>query len=108
MRDHLGVTEANWRDAAKKIKSFIASETPLFVGRGIAALAADPNVAPKNGRVFASLHLGDEYGIADADGTRPHFVRWLQENMPDVAASWKKLDDAFYAYWGKMPYDMPG
>jgi NAD(P)-dependent dehydrogenase (short-subunit alcohol dehydrogenase family) len=108
MLDHFGVTEANWRDAAKKVKSFIASETPLFVGRCVAALAADPNVATKNGRVFASWDLGDEYGVTDADGTRPHFVRWLQANMPEVAASWKKLDDAFYAYWGAMPYEMPG
>jgi NAD(P)-dependent dehydrogenase (short-subunit alcohol dehydrogenase family) len=108
MLDHFGVTEANWRDAATKVKSFIASETPLFVGRGIAALAADPNVATKNGRVFASWDLGDEYSIMDADGTRPHFVRWLQGNMPEVAGSWRKLDDAFYAYWGPMPYEMPG
>jgi hypothetical protein len=108
MLDHFGVTEANWRDAAKKVKSFIASETPLFVGRGIAALAADPNVAIKNGRVFASWDLGDEYGVTDADGTRPHYVRWLQANMPQVAASWRKLDDPFYAYWGAMPYEMPG
>lgn len=108
MLDHLGVTEANWRDAAKKVKSFIASETPLFVGRSIAALAADSNVATKNGRVFASWDLGEEYGIMDADGTRPHFVRWLQANMPEVAASWKKLDDAFYAYWGTTPYETPG
>ena len=42
MLDHFGVTEATWRDAAEKVKPFIASETPLFVGRGIAALAADP------------------------------------------------------------------
>jgi NAD(P)-dependent dehydrogenase (short-subunit alcohol dehydrogenase family) len=108
MLDQFGVTEANWRDAAKKVKSFIASETPLFVGRGIAALAADPNVATKNGRVFASWDLGDEYSITDADGTRPHYMRWLRENMPGVAASWNKLDDAFYAYWGKVPYEMPG
>jgi NAD(P)-dependent dehydrogenase (short-subunit alcohol dehydrogenase family) len=108
MLDQFGVTEANWRDAAKKMKSFIASETPLFVGRGIAALAADPNVARKNGRVFASWDLGDEYGVIDADGTRPHFMRWLRENMPEVAASWRKLDDAFYGYWGKVPYETPG
>lgn len=101
MLDHFGVTEANWRDVAKKVKSFIASETPLFVGRSVAALAADPNVRTKNGRVFASWDLADEYGVTDADGTRPHFVRWLQENQPEVAASWKKLDDAFYAYWGR-------
>lgn len=108
MLDQFGVTEANWRDAAKKESSFIASETPLFVGRGIAALAADPSVAAKNGRVVASWDLGDEYGVTDADGTRPHFVRWVEANMPEVAAGWKKLDDTFYGYWGPMPYKTPG
>jgi hypothetical protein len=108
MLDHFGVTEANWRDATTQVKEFIASETPLFVGRCIAALAADPNVTQKNGRVFASWDLADEYGINDADGTRPHFVRWVREHMPEVAAGWKKADDGFYAYWGKMPYGMPG
>ena len=108
MLDHFGVTEANWREAAEKVPSFAASETPLFVGRCIAALAADPNVRIKNGRVFASWDLAAEYGVSDADGTRPHFVRWLQDNQPHVAAAWRKLDDAFYAYWGSMPYEMPG
>jgi NAD(P)-dependent dehydrogenase (short-subunit alcohol dehydrogenase family) len=108
MLDQFGVTEENWRDAAEKEKSFIASETPLFVGRGIAALAADPNVVSKNGRVVASWDLGDEYGVTDADGTQPHFIRWLQANEPAMAAGWRKLDDAFYAYWGPMPYEMPG
>ena len=107
MLDHFGVTEANWRDAVEKVPEFIASETPILVGRGIAALAADPAVARKNGRVFASWDLAEEYSLSDADGTRPHFYRWLQANMPEVAASWKKLDDAFYAYWGPMPYRSP-
>ena len=108
MLDHFGVTDANWRDATTKVKEFIASETPLFVGRCIAALAADANVSQKNGRVFASWDLAEEYGINDADGTRPHFVRWVREHMPEVAAGWKKADDGFYAYWGKMPYGVPG
>ncbi|HEU5163635.1 MAG TPA: SDR family oxidoreductase [Thermoanaerobaculia bacterium] len=108
MLDQFGVTEANWRDAARKMESFIASETPLFVGRAVAALAADPDVAKKNGRVFASWDLGDEYGFTDADGSRPHFGRWVRENQPAVAAGLKKLDDAFYEYWGSMPYEMPG
>lgn len=107
MLDHFGVTEANWRDAAEKEKSFIASETPLFVGRGVAALVADPNIATKNGRVIASWDLGDAYGIVDADGARPHFVRWLEANEPKMAAGWKKLDDTFYSYWGAMPYELP-
>ncbi len=108
MLDHFGVTEANWRDAAKTVKEFIASETPLFVGRCVAALAADPGVAAKNGRVFASWDLAEEYGVDDADGSRPHFFRWLKEHMPEVAAGWRKADDGFYAYWGKMPYQTPG
>jgi NAD(P)-dependent dehydrogenase (short-subunit alcohol dehydrogenase family) len=108
MLDHFGVSEANWRDAAKNVKEFIASETPLFVGRCVAALAADPALATKNGRVFASWDLAEEYGVDDADGSRPHFHRWLLGNMPEVAAGWRKLDDAFYAYWGPMPYSMPG
>jgi NAD(P)-dependent dehydrogenase (short-subunit alcohol dehydrogenase family) len=108
MLDRFGVTEANWRDAATKVKEFIASETPLFVGRCVAALAADRNLAAKNGRVFASWDLAEEYGVNDADGSRPHYVRWLKENMPEVAAAWKKVDDDFYRYWGKMPYAMPG
>jgi NAD(P)-dependent dehydrogenase (short-subunit alcohol dehydrogenase family) len=108
MLDHFGVTEANWRDAAKRVTEFIASETPLFVGRCIAALVADPNLATKTGRVFGSWDLAEEYGVDDVDGSRPHFVRWLRQNMPEVAARWKKADDGFYAYWGSMPYAMPG
>jgi len=108
MLDHFGVTEASWRDAAEKVKPFIASETPLFVGRGVAALAADPRVSRRNGRVVASWDLGDEYGLTDADGTRPHFVRWLEQHQPAVAARWRKLDDGFYAYWGPPPYETPG
>lgn len=73
----------------------------------VAALAADPGVVSKNGRVVASWDLGDEYGVTDADGTRPHFLRWLRENEPQMAAAWKKLDDTFYSYWGAMPYEMP-
>jgi NAD(P)-dependent dehydrogenase (short-subunit alcohol dehydrogenase family) len=107
MLDHFGVTEANWRDAAAKFKSFIASETPLFVGRCVAALASDPEIEEKNGRVFASWDLAEEYGVDDADGTRPHFRRWLEEHEPHIAASWKKLDETFYSYWTTMPFEMP-
>jgi NAD(P)-dependent dehydrogenase (short-subunit alcohol dehydrogenase family) len=108
MLDRLGVTEATWREAAARVPSFIASETPLFVGRGVAALAADPEVARRNGRVVASWDLGEAYGLTDADGARPHFYRWLEEHEPHVAAAWRKLDDAFYAYWGPTPYGVPG
>ena len=44
MLQHFGVTEDNWREAGKKDPNFLQSESPLFVGRAIAALAADPKV----------------------------------------------------------------
>jgi hypothetical protein len=60
-----------WRDGAKKDPNFIASETPFFVGRAIAALAADPNVLEKSGGLYSSWGLAREYGFTDIDGSRP-------------------------------------
>jgi NAD(P)-dependent dehydrogenase (short-subunit alcohol dehydrogenase family) len=81
-----GVTEANWRDAADnpQAKGFgwIASETPCFIGRGVAALAADPNVRAKAGGLFGSWALTDEYGFTDIDGARPHWGRYAKEHFP--------------------------
>jgi NAD(P)-dependent dehydrogenase (short-subunit alcohol dehydrogenase family) len=89
MLDHFGVTEANWRDAVKKDKFFAHSETPLYIGRAVAALAADPGVSAKAGQALATWDLYKEYGFTDADGTQPdiwpHLVEharesgWLEE-----------------------------
>ena len=80
--DHFGVTEANWRDAIEKDEYFAQSETPCFVGRAIAALAADPEVAKKSGGLFSSWGLAKEYGFTDIDGRRPDwgsfFLRKVQ------------------------------
>ena len=65
-------------------------------------------VGPIAHQQIASWDLGDEYRVNDADGSRPHFVRWLRENEPAMAQAWKKLDNTFYSYWGPMPYGMPG
>ncbi len=81
MLDRFGVTEANWQDGAKVEPHFIASETPFFVGRAVAALAADPNVAAKTGGVYASWTLSDEYGFIDMDGRRPHWGRYFDEHV---------------------------
>jgi NAD(P)-dependent dehydrogenase (short-subunit alcohol dehydrogenase family) len=66
-----GVTEENWRDGGKKDPNFLFSETPLFVGRAVAALAADPKVLEKSGEITNSWELSRVYGFTDADGTRP-------------------------------------
>lgn len=73
--DHFGVTEANWRDGGAKDPHFLASETPHFVGRTIAALAADPAVAARTGQVLTSWDLAEQYDITDIDGRRPHWGR---------------------------------
>ena len=69
--DHFGVTEANWRDAIDKDEYFAESETPCYVGRAVAALAADPSVAARSGGLFSSWGLAKEYGFTDLDGRRP-------------------------------------
>jgi NAD(P)-dependent dehydrogenase (short-subunit alcohol dehydrogenase family) len=78
MLEHFGVTEENWQDGAKKDPHFIASETPYFVGRAVAALAADSNIFQKTGKVFASWTLSDEYHFKDIDGRSPHWGRYFE------------------------------
>jgi NAD(P)-dependent dehydrogenase (short-subunit alcohol dehydrogenase family) len=75
MLQHFGVTEDNWREAGKKDPNFLESESPLFVGRAVAALAADPNVKDRSGMLFSSWELGREYGLSDYDGRRPDWGR---------------------------------
>jgi NAD(P)-dependent dehydrogenase (short-subunit alcohol dehydrogenase family) len=87
MLDHFGVTEANWQEGAKRDPHFIASETPYFVGRAVAALAADPNLAKKAGGVYASWTLSDEYGFTDIDGNRPHWGRHFAEHVAPALAT---------------------
>ena len=71
MLDAFGVTEANWRDATKAQPHFVISETPRFVGRAVAALAADPDRARWNGQSLSSGQLAKVYGFTDLDGSRP-------------------------------------
>ncbi|MEU2390225.1 SDR family oxidoreductase [Streptomyces sp. NPDC007369] len=79
MLDAFGVTEANWRDALEKVPHFAISETPSYVGRAVAALAADPEAARWNGQSLSSGQLAREYGFTDLDGSRPDAWRYLVE-----------------------------
>jgi NAD(P)-dependent dehydrogenase (short-subunit alcohol dehydrogenase family) len=75
MLEHFGVTESNWREAGQKDPNFLQSESPLFVGRAIAALAADPKVQSRTGMLFGSWELRRDYGFTDYDGRRPDWGR---------------------------------
>ncbi|MDW3850466.1 SDR family oxidoreductase [Micromonospora sp. BRA006-A] len=79
MLEHYGVTEANWRDGATTEPHFVMSETPAFVGRAVAALAADPDRARWNGQSLDSGGLAQVYGFTDVDGSRPHWARYYEE-----------------------------
>lgn len=79
MLEAFGVGEANWRDATAKVPHFVISETPRFVGRAIAALAADPDRARWNGQSLSSGSLSQVYGFTDLDGSRPDAWRYMVE-----------------------------
>jgi NAD(P)-dependent dehydrogenase (short-subunit alcohol dehydrogenase family) len=102
MLEHFGVTEANWQDVQKKDPNYLASETPLFAGRAVAALAADPHISKKSGRVFSSWGLSDEYGFVDADGRRPH---WGKHFVAKYGDCMKSCDERFYESWFGGPID---
>ena len=79
MLDGFGVTEENWRDAITREPHFVISETPRYVGRAVAALAADRQVARWNGQSLSSGQLAQVYGFTDLDGSQPDCWRYLRE-----------------------------
>ena len=81
MLDAFGVTESNWRDATANVPHFVISETPRFVGRAVAALAADSDRARWNGQSLSSGELAKVYGFTDLDGSRPDAWRYVREVM---------------------------
>jgi len=89
MLELFGVTEENWRDGAAKDPNFAFSETPHYLGRAVAALAADPDVLARSGRALATWGLYQEYGFTDTDGSQP-----------DFAAHWARSLEAEYGPLG--------
>jgi NAD(P)-dependent dehydrogenase (short-subunit alcohol dehydrogenase family) len=79
MLDNYGVTEANWREGTKRTPHFCISETPLYLGRAVAALAGDDDVARWNGESVSAAQLAQVYGFTDADGTQPDYWRYEAE-----------------------------
>jgi NAD(P)-dependent dehydrogenase (short-subunit alcohol dehydrogenase family) len=112
---HFGVTEANWKDAGKRKNAnvnsndqndapqdFMISESPRYVGRAVVALAVDPKVKKKTGRVFSSWALAREYGFTDLDGSRPDWGAHARKKY----GKYKICDDRFYSYWSPGLIDL--
>ena len=98
MLARFGVTEANWRDQAERDPHFAESETPFFVGRAVASLAADPQRWRKSGAALSSWDLSDEYGFVDADGRRPHWGRYI---AGQVDVRWAGLIERVHALFAE-------
>lgn len=92
MLEAFEVGENNWRGAAAKVPHFVISESPRFVGRAVAALAADSERMRWNGSSLSSGGLAQIYGFTDLDGSQPDAWRYLVE----VQEAGKPADDAGY------------
>ncbi|AEQ51065.1 SDR family oxidoreductase [Pelagibacterium halotolerans] len=92
MLEAFGVREDNWREATAKVPHFVISESPRFVGRAVAALAADTERMRWNGQSLSSGGLSQIYGFTDLDGSRPDAWRYLIE----VEEAGKPADDTGY------------
>jgi NAD(P)-dependent dehydrogenase (short-subunit alcohol dehydrogenase family) len=89
MLEGFAVTEEQWRDALDPARQahglpgapaeFALSESPRFVGRGIAALAADAGRAKWNQQSVTAGQLAREYGVVDVDGSRPDAWGYITE-----------------------------
>jgi len=87
MLENFGVTETNWREALTERgggrppapPDFALSESPRYVGRGVAALAADPDRSRWNQKSVSSGELALHYGFTDTDGSRPDIWRYTAE-----------------------------
>lgn len=89
MLDNFGVSEDDWQHALDPARAasglpvappeFSLSESPRFIGRGIAALAADPDRVRWNQRSLTSGQLAREYGFTDIDGSQPDVWRYITE-----------------------------
>jgi hypothetical protein len=61
-------------DATRRQFRFDLSESPEYIGRAVAALAADPKASRRNGELLWVFALAREYGFTDVDGRRiPRF-----------------------------------
>jgi NAD(P)-dependent dehydrogenase (short-subunit alcohol dehydrogenase family) len=87
MLENHRVSESNWREATERSPHFCISETPRYVGRAVAALAGDPEVARWNGQSLSSGQLAQVYGFTDLDGTRPDCWRYMVEVVEREGAS---------------------
>jgi len=75
---------------SSSIKEEYNWETPLLTGRVIAALAAEPTVMRRTGRVQVVAELAEHYGLVDQSGDRPASLRSLRFLLPKALPALRK------------------
>jgi NAD(P)-dependent dehydrogenase (short-subunit alcohol dehydrogenase family) len=99
MLENFAVTETNWREALTERggdrhqapPDFALSESPRYIGRAIAALAADPDRGKWNQKSVSSGELARHYGFTDIDGSRPDIWRYMAEvGAGGTVADWSE------------------
>jgi len=88
MLANFGVTEQNWRDALAKVPGFGISESPAYIGRGVAALARAADAGRWAGTIVSARQLADAYDVTDTDGSKPDCWGYL------AAYGWDREDGA--------------
>jgi NAD(P)-dependent dehydrogenase (short-subunit alcohol dehydrogenase family) len=71
--------EEHWQ----QVPDLERTESPQYIGRAVAALAADPNVMEKTGRILTVGDLAREYGFTDHDGRQPPAYRMAEKYLKD-------------------------
>jgi len=75
-------TERVMAEHAKKPFDLGPTESPVYVGRAIAALATDPEIMADSGKLLTAGDVARRYGFTDEDGRQPEAFR-----IPDPATA---------------------
>ena len=79
--------ETDWR----RVPWLKGSESPEYLGRAVAALAADKNLMNRSGKSFHVGELARQYGFTDIDGRRvPPFI--IREQFVDTLKKYQQQD----------------
>jgi NAD(P)-dependent dehydrogenase (short-subunit alcohol dehydrogenase family) len=87
MLDDFGVREDNWQEACRATPGFAISESPTYIGRGVAALAGDAGIRRFAGQILTARQLAETYGFTDTDGSRPDCWGFLDKYGIDYEGS---------------------
>lgn len=79
MLENFGVTEDTWHEACVNTPGFAISESPAYVGRGVAALAQAADASRWAGMIVSARQLADAYDVTDTDGSRPDCWGYLAQ-----------------------------